>query len=234
MTREVSWGGIHNTRDLGGLPGPFGSTKFGRIFRMPRPDALTVDGWSALESAGVRTLIDLRNSDEIAELPLLPAVVSFVHRAIEDQGDDEFMELMAPFLGSPSYYAENLRRWPDKIAAVIRSVANSPKGGVVIHCSAGRDRTGLITALILSLCDVELGAILDDYELGVRRTNDYLATHDNSHERHRSDNDLDAAIDESRQTLAALFLDLDVDRYLRDAGCSEHELTAVRVRLLED
>jgi protein-tyrosine phosphatase len=112
MIREVAWDGIHNARDLGGLPTSTGSTRFGRIFRMPRPDILSATGWAQLESAGVRTLVDLRNTDEIGALPMRPGSVRSVHRALEDQGDAEFMDLMGPFVGSPTYYSENLRRWP--------------------------------------------------------------------------------------------------------------------------
>ncbi|WP_097061869.1 tyrosine-protein phosphatase [Salinibacterium xinjiangense] len=95
---EVGWAGIHNAGDLGGLPGRLGSTQFGRILRMPRPDTLTERGWAELVCSGVRTLIDLRDTDEIAELPLRLASVSSIHRPIGDQSDVEFMELMAPFL----------------------------------------------------------------------------------------------------------------------------------------
>ncbi|WP_309618063.1 tyrosine-protein phosphatase [Salinibacterium sp.] len=233
MTRRVTWGGIHNTRDLGGLTTRTGPTRFGRLYRMPRPDILSLKGWAELESAGVRTLIDLRNPDEITDLPLRPVTVRSLACAIEDQSDNEFMELMAPFLGSPTYYAENLRRWPDKIGAVFATIAAAPAGGVVIHCAAGRDRTGLITALILSLCEVNLAEILDDYELGVRQTNDYLASHDNAHEDPRTPLELTAAMASARSTLSDLLERMNIERYLLEAGCSPAQLDQVRRRLLE-
>lgn len=232
MKRVVDWGGIHNTRDFGGLPTRAGPTRFGRLYRMPRPDILSTDGWAELESAGVRTLIDLRNPDEISKLPLRPASVRSVTCAIEDQTDHEFMALMAPFLGSPTYYAENLRRWPDKVAAVFAAIAAAPPGGIVIHCAAGRDRTGLIAALILNLCEVDLTAILDDYELGVRQTNDFLLELDDPHEDPQSDGDLAGAIVTARTTLTHLLAKLDAEQYLLGAGCSSADLDAVRARLL--
>ena len=181
----------------------------------------------------MRTLIDLRDADEIAELPLRPASVSSIHRPIEDQGDVGFMELMAPFLGSPTHYSENLRRWPEKIAAVIRTVGNAPDGAVVLHCSAGRDRNGLITAIILRLGEVRLEAILDDYEWGVRATNCHLSSQESRHEEPRGPVELDAGIAEARTTLTRLLTGMNVTQYLLDAGCSPADLDNVTARLLD-
>lgn len=231
--RAVAWGGIHNARDLGGLTGRLGTTKFGRVYRMPRPDPLDEQGWRELEAAGVRTLVDLRNDDEIAPLPLRPGSVDTVVRGIEDQSDAEFMAEFGLLLGTPQYYAENLRRWPDKVGAAISAVADAPVGGVVIHCSAGRDRTGLITALLLELVGVHRDLTLDDYEVGMRETNAFLAAHPRPHERARSDADLAAAIAEAREHLNAFLSGLDLVSYLTAAGLRAAQLDALQRRMLE-
>ena len=74
-------------------------------------------------------------------------------------------------LGSPDYYAENLRRWPGLIAAAIGAVADAPDGGVLVHCAAGRDRTGLVVALLLRVAGVPVADVLDDHEQGLREIN---------------------------------------------------------------
>lgn len=199
---------------------------------MPRPDHLDAAGWAVLEAAGVRTLVDLRNDDEIAALPLRPATIDTVVCSIEDPSDVEFMAELDAFLGSPTYYAENLRRWPQKIAAAITAVADAPAGGVVIHCAAGRDRTGLIVALLLHFAGIDRAAILDDYEAGVRETNAYLRGLDDPHERPRTDEELESGIHSARRTLDELLENLDVSTYLLRAGMSASQLNTLRTRLL--
>lgn len=231
-TRTVKWGGIHNARDLGGLRGSLGVTRYGRVFRMPRPDGLDEIGWRDLERAGVRTLVDLRNEDEIAALPLRPSTVASVHRPIEDPSDEDFMSQFGEFLGTPSYYPENLRRWPAKIAAVVGAIAEAPAGGVAFHCSAGRDRTGLIAALVLTVVGVDKSFILDDYERGVREYNAHLAAQDVPREPVRSDDYLTTAIEDARRSLELLLDTVDVESYLRHAGLTGAQLDSLRRRLL--
>ena len=85
--RTVNWGGLHNARDLGGLPSRRGVTAFGRVFRSPRLDDLDSTAWGDLDRDGIRTIIDLRNDDEVAVLRLRPEHVNVVRAPIEDQTD---------------------------------------------------------------------------------------------------------------------------------------------------
>ena len=140
--RSVTWGGLHNARDLGGLPAGTTVTRPGRIFRTPRLDGLDEQGWTELVDAGVRTIVDLRNPHEIEPLPL-PAGVTRHHRPVEVWEDRDFMARWGDVLDSPEYYRANLEAWPELVVAAVRAVAHAPDGAVVIHCSAGRDRTGL-------------------------------------------------------------------------------------------
>jgi hypothetical protein len=87
--------------------------------------------------------------------------------------------------------------------------------------------------MILSLCDVPVNAILEDYETGIRETNHYLASHANAHEVPRTPAELDSAVASARSTLTDLLGGLDVGRYLLDSGCSIGHLQAIRMRLLQ-
>lgn len=144
--RDVVWQGIHNARDLGGLPAGDGMTSFSRFYRAPRLESLTAQGWTELVAAGVRTVIDLRNPSELSASVAAgaagrPSEVVTWFLPIEDQSDVEFMARWGKQLGSPIYYADNLERWPDKLIAVFRAMVDAPAGGIVFHCSGGRDRT---------------------------------------------------------------------------------------------
>lgn len=214
MSRAVRWGGLLNTRDLGGLPlraeSAAGATKRGRIYRSGRLDRLDAAGWEHLVADGVATLVDLRNSSEIRPIPLRPTSLGVVVCPVEDEHDDEFMAEWRGRLGNPSYYPVAVERWPDLFHAVFEAIARAPDGGVVIHCSAGRDRTGLIASLLLDEAGVERDAILDDYEWSVRATNDGLIANPVPHESAVDTHTLESRITHSRVALTA-FLDT-IDR----------------------
>lgn len=212
MSRTVRWGGLHNARDLGGLPRRThlgGSTKTGRVFRSGRLDALDPHGWRQLVDGGVTSLVDLRNPSEIRELPHRPAELSVSTCPIEDEHDHDSLAEWRDRLGSPDYYPVAVSRWPQLFEAVFTAVAGAPAGGVLIHCSAGRDRTRLISALLLDTAGVERGAILDDYEWSVRATNEWLTVHPVAHESPVDETTLSARVTTARRALTVFLDDLD-------------------------
>ncbi len=87
----------------------------------------------------------------------------------EDPGDPHFLETCGPWLDHPRSYAPNIAMYPHLFAGVFRAIADAP-GPVLVHCAAGRDRTGMITAMLLSLTGVEHQAIAEDYERAFRGT----------------------------------------------------------------
>lgn len=210
MTRDIRWGDLHNVRDLGGLPrladgGP-SETRFGRIYRSGRLDSLDVSGWGDVVAAGVGHVIDLRNPSEVRELAPRPEQIAKVALPVEDENDAEFMAEWGGRLGTPDYYPIAVGRWPQFFSDVFTAIATSPRGGVIVHCSAGRDRTGLISALLLEEAGVERTAILDDYEAAARATNDRLRSHPVAHESPLDETRFAARINASRRALSG-FLD---------------------------
>jgi len=230
VSRVLAWGNLHNARDLGGLPTARGETISGRFFRTPRLDALDAAGWSDLRAAGVRTIVDLRNDDEIEPLELPSGIVRRNH-PIEDQNHRHFMDRWGRLLNSPIYYSDNLRYWPQRIVAVFRSFAEAPPGGIVFHCAAGRDRTGLVSALLLQLAGVDDDAIVADYLLSVTAMNDHFTTQQVPHEPPRSPDDLSTWSGEVGNRLREFLAHTDAAAFLLENGMSEAEITAVRDRL---
>ena len=114
--------------------------------------------------------------------------------------------------GEPRHLAGAGRRRPSARSR------DAPDGAVVIHCSAGRDRTGLVTALLLSLVGVPHDAIVDDYARAVVAMNDY-APAGLGDETRRTDDELAARLAEVTGHLRAFLADLDVAGYLTRTAC---------------
>jgi protein-tyrosine phosphatase len=233
-SRIVGWEGAVNARDLGGVSA---AIRRGSLYRMGRHEWLTDAGWQQAYDDGVRTVIDLRNPGERGRRdtdPVLNTDVLDRFRVIncptEDQSDEEFMQLVGPYLSSPVYYRENLLRWPEKIAAVVRAIAES-EGAVIVHCSAGRDRTGMVTAVLLALAGVPHADIADDYALAVQGINEHHLAQERPHETPKSPAQLREWIARARAHLLDLLDGFDPETYLRDAGNSAREIAAVRARL---
>jgi protein-tyrosine phosphatase len=223
---------LHNLHDLGGIITPEGAIQSGRIFRSANPDGLTENGWRQLRSAGIRTIVDLRNDDELVAT-VRPTDLRVERRPIEDQNDTEFMAVWGDRLGSPEYYLETTRRWPGLIAAAVSAVADAPDGGILIHCMAGRDRTGMITAILLELVGANRDDIFTDFELGAREINAWWRIHGGP-KGSRTDSEMVGYLTMARVSLNRFLDGLNAPTYLRNSGVTAEQLERVRSRLLED
>ncbi|KNC15071.1 hypothetical protein AC792_15515 [Arthrobacter sp. RIT-PI-e] len=233
----VLWEGAVNARDLGGVGAV---VQPGRLYRMGRHEWVSETGWHEAWDDGVRTVIDLRNAFELGRRETDPPVgegtlgrFEFVNLPTEDQSDAEFMALSGPYLSTPEYYRDNLERWPEKFAAIARAFLSARPGGVVVHCAAGRDRTGMVLALLLAAAGVPHEAILGDYTVAVTAMNDRYRGQETPHEEPRSDEELAAWLEYARRHLQELLTGLDAAAFLKRAGLTGAELTALRARLTD-
>ena len=229
MSRELEWEGAVNARDLGGLPAGSGTIQPGRVYRSARPDGMSEAGWQQLEDAGVRTVIDLRNDSERFEVRVHEIVH---HHPIEDQQDTEFMAVWGDRLDSPAYYGEVLRRWPGLITSVFARIADAPEGGVLVHCKAGRDRTAMIIAMLLTLVGTPVADILDDYELALRTMNAYYEATPEAGEKPFSPAELDLHCADGCLAMVAFLGSTDIAAYLTSSGLTFEQLDRLRERLL--
>ena len=180
-SRDLVWDGLLNVRDLGGHPTEDGGeTRFGSIVRADSVRQLSDEGWEALVDYGVKTVVDLRADEELeadppAELPVEVLHVPFMEtdrsdwQAIEGELDAAVKAAPDTATATRDVYLIFLERFNRNVAAAVRAVANAPEGGVVIHCAGGKDRTGLLTALLLHLAGVGTDEIAQDYALSEER-----------------------------------------------------------------
>ena len=235
-SRHLAWEGCFNVRDLGGLRTTDGRrTRRGRVVRADSLETLTASGWAALSTHGVRTVIDLRNDDEIGvDAAPRPAAVTTVHLPLDGSDDREFWDTWdsGPQFATPLYYGPHLQRFPGRSAAVLSAIARAEPGGVVFHCASGRDRAGQVTILLLALVGVAVEEIAADYTLSAERlTARYAARGEPDQgppvEAFLADRGTSAA-----ELITGLLRGIDVEATLRDAGLTSQDVSALRRRLL--
>jgi protein tyrosine/serine phosphatase len=166
--RRLQADGLTNARDLGGLPlRGGGRTPTGRIWRSATVDGLTEGGWETLRAAGIRTVVDLRSAaDATADAGIRPDWVTTVrvdHDGLDDEPAFWSAYWSSGLVGTPLYYGPHLEELPERTGAALRAIADAGPGGVVFHCAAGRDRTGIVALALLSIAGVEPEAVVADY-----------------------------------------------------------------------
>jgi protein tyrosine/serine phosphatase len=238
--RLLAWDGCLNARDLGGYLTADGlTTRWGAIVRSDSLVALTPAGQRALHDYGVRTIVDLRLASEIEEDPNPFATpgdhdITYIHRSFI--GDDP--KLHDPFPTMAGAYVHGLGHNISSIGSAISAIATARDGGVLIHCHGGRDRTGLVSALLLSLVRVPDQTIADDYALSDEclrsRDDDFLENGPGE----RADRERE--LERSRTTPEVMLETLswleetygDATAYLRHAGVTDEEIALIRERLI--
>jgi protein-tyrosine phosphatase len=247
-SRDLVWDGLLNVRDLGGHPTKDGGeTRFGSVVRADSVRQLSDEGWQELVDYGVKTIVDLRADEELeadppAELPVEVQHVPFLET---DRGDWPEIEAeldavvkAAPDVASATrdVYLVFLERFAENVATAIRAVADAPKGGVVIHCAGGKDRTGLVTAFLLYLAGVTTEEIARDYALSEERLRsrheEWLAEAQTEEERERLKRIQQTPAESIRGVLEELERRYgSVEGYLRHGGLTDDELARARARL---
>jgi protein-tyrosine phosphatase len=232
MDRRIEWPGFHNARDLGGLPAAGGRvTRRRALIRSADLRFVTAAGWQAAYDAGVRTVVDLRNDDEVeASSPALPAGVRRVRVPLDGVEDTEFWKEHGA--GTPLYYRPFLDRKSDRCAAAVTAVARAAPGGVIFHCGAGRDRTGLVAMLVLGLAGVPAQVIADDYEMSTEPLRSLFAALGRADEGPIIERILAKRGTTARALVLEVLAGFDAEAYLLAAGVAGSDLDALRTRTL--
>lgn len=237
--RDVTWDGFVNARDLGGLPTASGGrTASGVFFRSGDLGSVTEAGWLEARSAGLRTIVDFRNDDEVARDDPdrhggTAAGFRRVRVALDDAGDTGFWAgIRAERLdGTPLYMRPFLEHKASKCVEVLKVLAEAGPGGVLFHCGAGRDRTGVVPLLLLALADVEAEAIAEDYTASTARVSSVLQRMGRRDEGPIIERLLAERGTTAHEVILQLLRGLDAAETLLEAGATQQELHVLRARL---
>jgi protein-tyrosine phosphatase len=176
--------GGSNFRDLGGIRTADGRTvRRGTVFRSAHLGGLTDQDRQQLGTLDVRTIVDLRGVNEAAETPHLiqGLACKVVGAHIEPQLGEKIRDAIADGTATPflvmQFLTDHYRDYPRRCAPGFRTLFATLSDGqhrpLVFHCTAGKDRTGFASALLLTLLGVQWDAVMEDY----LRTNELWTGH---------------------------------------------------------
>ena len=181
--RWVELEGPSNFRDLGGLPtADGGHIRTGVLFRSDSLALLSaVDVEHISGGLGLRRVVDLRSAPEIGrhgQADLAAVGIEIVHAPIVDETRGEQRDIEDPArLTLDRIYLLMLDRFRARFGAAVTALADPEHQPAVFHCAAGKDRTGLIGALILDTCGVDRALVIDDFLLTNGRMDTMIDRH---------------------------------------------------------
>jgi protein tyrosine/serine phosphatase len=240
MTRELDWDGCWNVRDLGGIPlEQGGETTYGALVRGDNVRKLSDAGWRSLADHGVTRIVDLRWPEELARDPSREVGLEVVHVSLFGELDPDYVDNVEDYMAEDdpagywgAAYISILDEYAENFGAAVAAIADADDGVVLFHCAGGRDRTGLVAALVLRVAGASNEEIALDYSLSSER----LARDPARSEKWASDpRDVFKSQTPPDAMLRALeYLDDaygGAEAYLRQAGVSDEQLARLRDRL---
>jgi protein tyrosine/serine phosphatase len=244
VTRALDWDGCLNVRDLGGVPlEGGGETRSGSLIRSDNVGRLTDDGWRSLAAHGIARIVDLRWPEELAEDEPRDVDIDVVHvsllgalgAGIYVDPIEEFMAAQDPTGYWAHSYISMLEEYPENFGNALAAIADTD-GPVVFHCAGGKDRTGLVAALLLRLAGAPIEEVARDYaltaELVAGRPNEWVDAAADEREHRRRSFMQNTPAEAMQRALEHVEREHGgVDGYLHDAGLTEAQLDRLRGRL---
>jgi protein-tyrosine phosphatase len=225
---------LNNIRDLGGYPTVDGATtRWRSLLRADDPVQLTPAGLDALVDLGLQTVIDLRWPEEVAASPNpLPGRphIQYRHISLLTHSQQTWGRLSGEG-PKENWKCLVLTHTAAQLKEVLQAIAQAAPGALLFHCVAGKDRTGVIAALLLTLADVTPEAIAYDYSVSADHLRDaYLLRYAN---RDRAEilEALRCPPEGAHRMLRFLEDRGGIRTFLLEIGLSEQEIARLRARL---
>lgn len=174
ITRWKNVEGISNFRDLGGYgPRSKGGLRPGIVFRSANTSTVTEAGIEAMRSLGIKTVFDLRSETERERVGTarIPGIEVRWTPVFQKQDSSpaalakRYSHFFDPTAGFEQAYREILSKGGPAYREIMLHLRDRPHDGILIHCTAGKDRTGVICSLILLLMGLDKDTVSREYEL---------------------------------------------------------------------
>jgi protein-tyrosine phosphatase len=233
--RLLTFPALLNARDLGGYPTvDGGQTRWRSLLRSDDLAQLTPVGVQALAEFGVETVLDLRWAEEIALNPspigAQAPQIRYVHSSLLASTPAQWRELSRS-CEKEHWKCVVLEQVRPQLATVLKVIASAPAGPLLFHCVAGKDRTGIIAALLLTLAEVKPAAIAADYAESTQMLGDaYLKRYKDADPQDVLEN-VRCPEEGVHNMLAYLERAGGIRDYLGKIGLNELEIARLRARL---
>jgi protein-tyrosine phosphatase len=233
--RLLTFPALLNARDLGGYPTvDGGQTRWRSLLRSDDLAQLTPVGVQALAEFGVETVLDLRWAEEIALNPspigAQAPQIRYVHSSLLASTPAQWREL-SKSCEKELWKCVVLEKVRPQLATVLRVIAAAPAGPLLFHCVAGKDRTGIVAALMLTLAEVKPAAIAADYAESTQMLGDaYLQRYKDADPQDVLEN-VRCPEEGVHNMLAYLERAGGIREYLGKIGLNELEIARLRARL---
>lgn len=167
---------IVNCRDLGGYPSKYGTTQFGRFIRCGTVTRPTDSDIAFLKELNISTVIDLRGDFEHQNQP------NDLERLTENISHISLYELNAASAQAElsRVYEIIISEYSKNICKALKAIAAAPDGAILYHCFLGKDRTGILSMLLLSIAGVDEDDIVADYQLTYTYLESYIKANSDS------------------------------------------------------
>jgi protein-tyrosine phosphatase len=244
MNRHLEWDGCLNVRDLGGVAlEDGGETQYGVLVRADNIRRLTENGWRSLAAHGVVRIVDLRWPEELDEDPPRDVDIDVVHISLLGELDPNFTDDIRDYMAVDdpagywaTAYTRIFRAFAPNFAHALAAIADAPDGAVVFHCAGGKDRTGLVAALVLRLAGAPIDAVALDYSLSAARRagspDSWVEAAPDEAERARRQFMQHTPAEAMQRALEQLECDFgSVEAYVLQAGVDESRVERLRRRL---
>lgn len=232
--RRLKLNNIVNCRDLGGYVCADGTTKFGRFLRCGIPATPTSDDIVEILKYGVKTVIDLRGDWECENQPSVFQFIESInyhHICLFEIN----AAISAQFDGTlEKSYELSIEEYKDRYAKVLRTIADAPDGGILFHCFFGKDRTGMLTALLLSIAGAEKEDIIADYQVSYTYIKSFIEREKSNPDGNIWDNDETNYLSNPGTIISLMnFIDKkygSVDGYLKEIGIDKETKQKIKSR----
>jgi protein-tyrosine phosphatase len=180
MGRHIGFTSIHNFRDVGGYATAGGGrVRWRRFYRADSLGRLAGVDLERFAALGLRTVIDLRHGEEIERHGRVPEHLGLAYHHLCVERRPWRREEYDPRHGLPRFfadrYAELAEDGVEEFGRAIELIADAGRAPVVAHCAAGKDRTGVLVAVVLRLLGVAEADVVADYALTGLATGRFVA-----------------------------------------------------------